>query len=161
MDVKNETLILDFKIGAIDRFKPEKKKLEREMMIKGKKEDIPEILQSDDLSRSILGYECQGYKNKEINIINSDSVSKNTPVVEFRFWYAKKLSFKIQDQYKRIQMVPLLTNGNVAMAFELKADTGDKKINLASEAIHIERKHLPDSLFRLPHDYALYYHDKF
>ena len=159
MDVKNETLILDFKIGAIDRLKPEKKKVEREMMIKGKKEDIPEILQSDDLSRSILGYECQGYKNQEIKIATSDSTLKNTPAVEFRFWYAKKLSFKIQEQFKKIQMVPLLTNGNVAMAFELKADAGEKKINLISEAIHIERKHLPESLFQVPDGYALYYHD--
>jgi hypothetical protein len=159
MDVKNETLILDFKIGAIDRLKPEKKKLEREMMIKGKKEDIPEITKFDDLSKSILGYECEGYKNKEIKIATTDSILKNTPAVEFRLWYAKELSFKIPDQYKKIQMVPLLTNGNVGMAFELKVDTGDKKINLISEAINIQQKHLPESVFQVPVGYTLYYHN--
>ena len=56
-------------------------------------------------------------------------------------------------------MVPLLTNGNVAMRFELNADTGDKKINLATEAIQIERKHLPGSLFQPPEGYTLYYHE--
>ena len=159
MDVKNETLILDFKIGAIDRPKPEKKKLEREMMIKGKKEDIPEITKADELSKSILGYDCEGYKNQEIKITTSDSILKNTPMVEFRLWYAKELSFKIPDQYKRIQMVPLLTNGNVGLAFELIAGVGDKRINLTSEAIHIQRKHLPDSVFQLPAGYTLYYHE--
>ena len=159
MDVKNETLILDFKIGAIDRLKPEKKKVEREMMIKGKKEDVPEITKDDDLSKTILGYECDGYKNKEIKIPTSDSILENIPVIEFRLWYAKELLFKIPEQYKRIQMVPLLTNGNVGMTFELKADAGGKKINLISEAIHIQRKHLPESVFQFPEGYTLYNHE--
>jgi len=56
-----------------------------------------------------------------------------------------------------IQMIPLFTNGNIALRTEIKIEQGPVAISLTCKAkeIHTIQKGLPDSIFRYPKGHSI------
>jgi hypothetical protein len=161
-DAKNEIIIIDFKNGVIDRIKTADKKVERESMTgKGKKQDIPGLQISDE-KKSILGQACTGYTTGKFSKeIEKDSSGSTINENEIRIWYADELRYEIPDSLKMIQMVPMFTNGYIALGSEINIRLGEHSFQLATEAkaINPSKKRLPAALFRHPKDYPLIHNE--
>lgn len=162
MDLKNETIILNFKDAVIDRIKEEGKIIERERMsLNHKKQDIPDLGSNLQKSIIILNHPCieftTGPFSKE-EVKDSAIVSSKG---EIKIFYAKDLIFPVPDSLKMIQMVPLFTNGNIALRTEIKIEQGPIAIILSCEAKEIlpAKKALPGSVFRNPKGYSLKFNE--
>lgn len=161
MDLKNETLIMNFKDATIDRFKPESKKVERERMKPGEKQDIPELMIHIQNTRDILNHACTEYTTGPFTKEEVKDSATVTTKGEIKIFYANDLIFPIDDSVKMIQMIPLFTNGNIALKTEIKVEQGPMSIVITCEAKKIEPtpQGLPDSIFEYPKDYSLKFND--
>jgi hypothetical protein len=161
MDLKNETLIINFKDATIDRFKPETKVVERERMKPGKKQDIPELMIRLQNTRNILKHLCTEFTTGPFSKEEVKDSATITTKGEIKIFYANDLIFPVEDSLKMIQMVPLFTNGNIALKTEIKIEQGPIVIVVACEAKQIEAvpNGLPDSVFEHPKDYGLKFNE--
>lgn len=154
-DLKRETILLDFKKATIDRLKEEEKTVEREWMTgKGKKQDIPALTVSGT-SKKILGHDCTGFTSGLFSKTGQKDTATVLTAGEINFWYADELFFAVADSLKMIQMVPLFTNGHIALGSEIRIQQGGISIILHTEAKEIQAKRLKPSLFRHPAGYRL------
>ena len=161
MDLKNETIIINFKDATIDRFKPESKIVERERMQPGQKQDIPELIVHLQNTRTILNYSCTEYTTGPFSKEEIKNSATVTTKGEIKIFYANDLLFPVEDSLKMIQMIPLFTNGNIALKTEIKIEQGPVAIVITCEAKEIEAgpKGLPDSVFEYPKDYSLKFNE--
>lgn len=158
-DLKNETIILDFKKAAIDRFKDKDKTVEREWMRgKNKKQDIPSLAASGAV-KTILGHWCTGYTSGSISKSEKKDGSAVTTAGEIELWYAADLLFPVPDSLLMIQMIPLFTNGHIALGSDIKIQQAAISLILHTEAQEIQPGKLQKSLFRHPRGYQLRYND--
>lgn len=155
-DLKNETILLDFSKAAIDRYKPQEKKVERESMTgSGKKQDIPALKVAPAAGKSILGHPCTAFTSGAFSKTEKKDSALVTTAGEIIFWYADDLVFRVPDSLLMIQMVPLFTNNHVALGSEIKVAQGNMQLLLRTEATEIQAKKLRPSLFRHPKGYSL------
>lgn len=161
MDLKNETLIINFKDATIDRFKPDSKIVERERMKSGEKQDIPELMIRLQNTRNILNHPCTEYTTGPFSKEEVKDSAIVTTRGEIKIFYANDLIFPVDDSVKMIQMIPLFTNGNIALKTEIKVEQGPVSIVVTCEAKKIEPtpQGLPDSIFEYPKDYSLKFND--
>jgi hypothetical protein len=153
--LKSETILLDFKKPAIERLKDKEKTVEREWMTgKGKKQDLPSLTASGTM-KTILGHPCREYTSgRFLKSEQKDSATVAT-AGEIRFWYADDLLFPVPDSLKMIQMVPLFTNGHIALGSEIQIQQAGISLILHTEAKEIHAQRLKRLLFRYPKDYRL------
>ena len=162
MDLKNETIILNFKEAVIDRIKEEGKIIERERMsLNHKKQDIPDLGSNLQNSITILNHPCTEFTTGPFS---KDEIKDSVMVSskgEIKIFYANDLIFPVPDSLKMIQMVPLFTNGNVALRTEIKIEQGPVAVTLSCEAKEIQpaKKGLPGSVFRYPKGYSLKFNE--
>ncbi len=154
--VQNETVILDFRNGNIDRLKPREKIVEREKMTsgKGRKQDIPD-LSATGRSREILQRRCKEYTS---GLVTKQEPGDSTQAsLNITIWYADDMAFNVVDSLKMIQMVPLFSNGHIALGSEIQVQKGPVSLLLRTEAVEIDpsKEKLPASLFRAPRNYKL------
>jgi len=162
MDLKNETIILNFKGAFIDRIKEEAKIIERERMsFNHKKQDIPDLRSNLQNIITILNYPCTEFTTGPFSKEEIKDSMKIDSKGEIKIFYAKDLLFPVPDSLKMIQMVPLFTNGNVALRTEIRIEQGPIAITLTSEAKEIQpaKKSLPGSVFRYPKGYTLKFNE--
>jgi hypothetical protein len=152
---KNETIVLDFKKAVIDRVKDDRKIIERESMTgSGKKQDIPALKNYGDTT--ILGHLCSGFGSGKFSKEEKKDSKAVTTSGEFRIWYANDLFFNVPDSLKMIQMVPLFTNGHVALGSNIAIAQAGTNIALRTQATEIKSiKRLKRSVFRYPKHYKL------
>ena len=114
MDLKNETIILNFTESTIDRFKDNKTIERQRLRSKEGKRDIPDLSPQLQKTVVILNHTCTEFttgpfSKKEIK----DSVTV-TSKGEIRVFYANDLRFPVPDSLQMIEMIPLFTNGKIA-----------------------------------------------
>jgi hypothetical protein len=162
MDLKNETIILNFKEATIDRIKEEGKTIERERMsLQQKKQDIPDLSSLRQNSITILNHPCTEFST---GLFSKDEIKDSVIVTskgEIKIFYASDLIFPVPDSLKMIQMVPLFTNGNIALRTEIKIEQAPVIVTLSCEAKEIQpaKKGLPASVFRYPKGYSLKFNE--
>jgi hypothetical protein len=162
MDLKNETIILNFKEGFIDRIKEDGQIIERERMsLHHKKQDIPDLRSNLQHSIIILNHPCTEFTGGPFSKEEIKDSAMVSSTGEIKIFYANDLIFPVPDSLKMVQMVPLLTNGTVALRTEIKIEQGPVAITLSCEAKEIRRakKGLPGSLFRYPKGYSLKFNE--
>ncbi|MET0394266.1 MAG: hypothetical protein ABW019_14060 [Chitinophagaceae bacterium] len=155
-DLKAETILLDFRKAAIDRYKPNDKVVEREFMTrKGKKQDIPALTMAPALAKQVLGHPCTARTTGRF----SKSEQKDSVTVavagEMVFWYADDLIFRVPDSLLMVQMVPLFTNGHIALGSKIKIEPPGMRFVLHTEAKEIKPGRLRRTVFRHPKGYRL------
>ena len=155
-DLKAETILLDFRKAAIDRYKPNDKVVERERMTgKGKKQDIPVLNMAPALAKPILGHPCTARTTGRFSKSEQKDSVTITVAGEMVFWYADDLVFSVPDSLLMIQMVPLFTNGHIALGSEIKIEPPGMRFVLHTEAKEIKPGRLRRAVFRHPKGYRL------
>lgn len=162
MDLKNETIILNFKEAVIDRIKEENKIIERERMsLHHKKQDIPDLGSNLQNSITILHHPCTEFTTGPFSKQEIKDSATITSKGEIKIFYANDLIFPVPDSLKMIQMVPLFTNGNIALRTEIRIEQGPVAVTLSCEAKEIQpaKKGLRSSVFRYPKGYSLKFNE--
>ena len=131
------------------------------MSLNHKKQDIPDLGSYLQNSIIILNHPCTEFTTGPF----SKEEVKDSAIVsskgEIEIFYANHRIFLVPDSLKMIQMVPLFTNGNVALRTEIKIEQGPKAVTLACEAKEIQpaKKGLRGSVFRYPKGYSLKFNE--
>lgn len=155
-DLKAETILLDFKKAAIDRYKPQDKVVERELMTgKGKKQDIPVLTVFPAAAKQILGHPCTARGTGHFSKTEQKDSVTVTAGGEITFWYADDLAFRVPDSLRMIQMVPLFTNNHIALGSDIKIEPPGMRLVLHTEAKEIRPEKLKARVFRHPKGYKL------
>lgn len=158
-DIKNETIIIDLQKSAIDRVKDNQKTVEREWLTgKNRKQVIP-FLTASGSTHTILGYPCTEYTSGQFSKSEKKDTSTVVTAGELKFWYANELLFPVPDSLKMTQMIPLFTNGHIALGSEIRIRQAVINLVLHTEAKEIHPQKLRKSVFRHPKGYRLKHND--
>ena len=131
------------------------------MSLNHKKQDIPDLGSNLQKSVIILNHPCTEFTTGPF----SKEEVKDSAIVsskgEIKIFYANHRIFPVPDSLKMIQMVPLFTNGNIALRTEIKIEQGPVAVTLSCEAKDIQpaKKGLSASVFRYPKGYSLKFNE--
>lgn len=151
---KNETLRFDFRNGYLDRIHDSAKIIQREFLAgPDAKRDLTAISPTTD-TMSFLGYPATASATSVSKEEMKDSVKVKVSA-QLKIWYATSLFFPVPDEMKMVQMVPLLTNGNVALGSTISIAAGPVRLQLTTRAVEIRPGKLGPAIFNLPAGYKI------
>lgn len=155
LGMKTERIILDFGNGFIDRIDMEAKKIRREPLTGPQaKRDLPGLTAGPDTSR-ILGYLVIPYKSPGISKQEMKDSMLVTTTGDVTIRYAPSLLFPVPDSMKMVQMVPLFTNGYVALGSTISISVGKLNLQLNTSALNIRKQKIKASTFTVYKSYAV------
>ena len=155
MESADERIILNFKDGFIERIKDNERKVEREPLTgPGAKRDLPVFMRSDD-TLILLGQRCHRYSTPALHKeVMKDSMNIDVDA-NASIWYADDLLFPVPDSMKTVQMVPLFTNGHIALGSNIAIKAGPADLQLQTRARQIVHRKVSASMFRVPKGYVV------
>ncbi|RYY63052.1 MAG: hypothetical protein EOO05_00455 [Chitinophagaceae bacterium] len=155
MDVKDEKILLDFENGFLDRIHDSARIIQRQMMTgPNAKRDIAVINKTTD-TMSFLGEHATAYATPVLSKEEMKDSMKVSVSAQVKIWYANELLFPVPDSMAMVQMVPLFTNGHVALGSAIQVDAGPMKLLLSTRAVEIRKGKLGPAIFRLPEGYKV------
>ena len=136
LGLKEEDVLINFQNSVIEREIHSDSTVEFEEM-RGNS-DIPFLVEDPSSRRKILGHDCILYNAGEINrkeVKDGDTVEVKA---NLKIWYSTDLHYPVPDELKMIQMVPLFTNGKVALGSGAEVKLGPAVLHLSTTATWIE-----------------------
>jgi|GEM_PF-2228250 len=150
MDVKNERIIIDFSDSSIFRIKEEERFVETEKMVSNKNDDLPQLVPDSSNQLIILDRPCTGYSAGQIEKKELKEGKEVTTKASILIWYADDLLFIVPSKFHLIQMVPLFTNGHIALGSDIHIESDGQTISLHTRATKMEKRRLHKKVFALP-----------
>ena len=155
MDVKDEKILLDFRHGFLDRIHDSTRIIQRDFLTGPKaKRDLPPITRTTDTVR-VLGELATAYATDQFSKEEVKDSVQTMMKGKVKIWYANDLLFPVPDSMAMVQMVPLFTNGHVALGSTIELEAGPMKLLLTTRAVEIRKGKLGPAIFRLPEGYKV------
>ncbi|MET0638349.1 MAG: hypothetical protein ABWZ25_20130 [Chitinophagaceae bacterium] len=152
---KEEKLLLDFENGFLDRINDQEKQIVRQLMTgPAAQKDLPPLIRTEQTS-TLQQYKTVAYQTPEFSPEESKDSVKINMAVQVRIWYAEDLLFEVPEEMKLVQMVPLFSNGHIALASSIKIGKDEKEMLLNTRATEVRPGRLAPVLFQVPHDYRI------
>ena len=154
LNAKNEKILLDFDSSYIDRYHDDEKKIQRQRLKPAGDNQVPVFSRTAD-TMTIAGHPTVTWATPVFEKEEGKDSVKVTVTGQLAIHYAEDLSFPVPDSLKTVEMIPLFSNGHIALGSEITITLGKVKLLLTTRPRDIRPGKLGKNVFKRPEGYTI------